>query len=126
MPFDWRQTAADIEEAQRERLAHWVDRRYCYHCNDVGLHAESEDMRLDLLLDGYYRSADEDDAGIPTLYHKCPRCGALPHLEDELIAMSPADVRAWLIEKRTAYVVLYPPLTHEAFKAAHWLASMRG
>ena len=99
---------------------------HCYDCYDTGLYEEIDDIRLDLPLTGYYRSADESDAGIPTLYRKCPRCGALPHPKDELIAMSSDDVRAWLIAKRTAYVVLYPPLTHEDFKSAHWLESMRG
>jgi hypothetical protein len=101
-------------------------RHHCYNCYDTGLYTEIDDIRLDLPLTGYYRLANESDAGIPTLYRKCPRCGALPRPEDEMIAMTPADVRAWLIEKRTAYVVLYPPLTHEDFKSAHWLARTRG
>jgi hypothetical protein len=126
MPFDRQQTAADIEAGERQRIAQRVDRHQCYYCYDTGLHDEIEDIRLDLPLEGYYRLAAESDAGIPTLYRRCPRCGALPHPEDALLAMSPDDVRAWLIEKRTAYFVLYPPLTYEAFKGSRWLARLAG
>ena len=69
----------------------------CYFCYDNGIHVDIDkvrtDVRLGLALDGYYRR--ERESGKPTLYRKCPRCGALPRYIS-VIEMTPDNVQTWL------------------------------
>jgi hypothetical protein len=69
----------------------------CYFCYDNGVHVDIDkvrtEARLGIPLDGYYRRERESDE--PTLYRKCPRCGALPRYIS-VIEMTPDDIKTWL------------------------------